>query len=80
MPKVELLLDAKRYRDLRVRCHGYFAESNRTRGDVGKALGVSGRMVTDYLDNPENMKLTQLLKMARNLNIPIEELRECIRY
>ena len=80
MPKVKLLIDEDKYRKLIITLNGAIAHENKSREEVGRALGVTGSMVCNYLKNPENMQLDRLLKMARSLNVPIDELRDCIRY
>jgi len=80
MPKVNLLISKDKHKKLTVLLNGYKDIENKNRDDLGKVIGMSGRAVHDYMKDPGTMRLDHFLKIARYLNIPIEELRECIRY
>jgi transposase len=80
MPKTNIFLDKQRYHKLRVLLNGTVGVSGMSKAEVAKHLNVSNRQVYDYLEAPEKMQLGKLLKMARFIGVPLEELRESIKY
>lgn len=80
MPRVSLDPKNGKFRKLNVLIKGTAATDNKNFELIGRALGVSGRTACRYLESPEKLSLEMLLKLGRYLYIPIEELRECIRY
>ena len=80
MPRVNLLLDSKRYNKLKLIINGYAKVEHKCVDELGRALGVNRRTIYRYLENPQDLQLDRLLKMTRCLGVPIEEVRECIRY
>ena len=80
MPRIKPSIDTTKYNKLQDLLWCAYKRSNKKSEEVGKALDVSGNQVHIYLRKPENMKIDKLLKFARNLNIPIDELREALRY
>ena len=78
MPRVNLMYD--RYRKLKLILNGYFSVENKTHGQLRRLLDVGARTIYRYLNSPAKMQLEKLLKTARNLNIPIGELRQSMQY
>ena len=48
--------------------------------DLGNMVGVTSKTITERFKHPENITLDELTRIGRGLNIPIEELRQCIMY
>jgi len=80
MPRILLSQPNEKYRKLFILLNGSVAREKYDMEEVGRAIGTTGRSVYTYLKKLEEMRLDKLLKLGRHLNIPIEELRECIRY
>jgi len=83
MPKT--LLDDKnkgerQYRNLCLLLNGHAKVEERGLGELSRILGVSQPTVSKYLKNPEKAPLEKLLKLARNLHIPIDDLRGSVQY
>lgn len=82
MPRV--LLDknssANKYRKLAVLLNGAAALDSKSPELIGKVIGMSRNTAHKYLESPEKLPLDKLLRLGKNLNIPIEDLRECMRY
>jgi hypothetical protein len=57
------------------------ATAGMTRCEVGQILGMkSSQTVKERMRNPETLTVAELLKLSRNLHIPIEDLRQAITY
>jgi len=80
MPRTIFDREKDKYRKLRILLNGTFESDERDVEDVGTRIGVCGRQVRNYLKNPEKMTLDKLLRLGCVLDVPIEDLRECIRY
>lgn len=78
MPKTNLIKDP--YRDLRVLLAGTASIDGRKADDIALAMGVSPRSVYRYLDTPGTLSLDKLRRLARHLNIPIEQFRQSLHY
>ena len=48
--------------------------------EIAKMAGVGEATIYARYRNPENFTLDEITKIGRGLNIPIEELRQCITY
>lgn len=51
-----------------------------TNEELANALGVSVPVLYKRKANPDEFKLKELKKIARFLNIPIEDVRQCIGF
>lgn len=80
MPRVSLDPKNNKYRKLTILINGAVAADGKNVEEIGRLLGVCRQTASKYLMSPEIMPLETLLKVTRSLGIPIEELRECIRY
>lgn len=80
MPRVSLDPKNDKYRKLTVLVNGAVTADGKNPEAVGLVIGVNRNTARKYLASPEKLSLENLLKLGRNLAIPIEELRECIRY
>ena len=82
MPKVNLLIDEKKYRPLSALLNGYAIADEKGMTMVARLLGYKDwRTAKRLLKNPERLTLTDLAKLGRNFGIPIEQLREvAIKY
>lgn len=54
--------------------------SGKTQNELGAVLGRERRTVGKYLRNPQELSVEDLLKLGRNLDIPIEDLRQTLTY
>jgi len=48
--------------------------------DIGNMIGCSSKTVTSRFKRPETITLDELTRIGRGLNIPIDEVRQCIHY
>lgn len=69
-----------KYRTLRVLLAGSFKTDGKELDAVGRTIGISGQTVRKYLGNPEKAPLEKLLRLGRSLNIPIDAIRDAIKY
>ena len=53
---------------------------DKTYTDIGNMIGRNQNTVTSRIKNPETFTIEEISRIGRGLNIPIEELRQCIRY
>ncbi|MFB0919754.1 MAG: hypothetical protein QMB62_02555 [Oscillospiraceae bacterium] len=54
--------------------------NGKSKSDMSHIMGVSESTYYLRTKKPENMTLGELLRTGRGLNIPIEEIRQCIIY
>ena len=80
MPKVSLLLDSNKYRRLGVLVNGAAAIDGKSAEDISVMLKMSEPTARKYMRNPEKLPWETLCLLCRKLGIPIEELRECVKY
>ena len=80
MPKVNLMPDKDKYRMLSLIINGAVVYEGKTTNDVAKMLDVSEPTALKWLRKPELMTLETLCNLSRKLRIPIDDLRECVRY
>ena len=56
-----------------------FISSNRiNKSTFGSIIGVSGSTITKYLSSPENLKISQVKKLADETNIDVRNLIDII--
>ena len=68
------------HNDLIVVINGYVALREKSLDDLCEIFRASENTVRKYLRSPEKMSHEMLMKLGRNLHIPIDEMRDCIRY
>lgn len=78
MPKVNLLIDGKKYRGLSMLLFGAKEYEGHSITDIARMMGVSEPTALKYLREPERAPLESLCILRKKLNIPIEQFRECI--
>ena len=44
----------------------------------GEIIGVSGSTITKYLEHPDNLKISQVLKLANETNVDVRNLIDLI--
>ena len=80
MPRTKLCARDGPYRKLGLLINGHAKVEGKRLDELGHILGVCSKTAGEYMKNPERMRVEQLLKLARNLHIPIEDLRDGVRY
>jgi len=80
MPRVNLVLDANKFRRLSTLVNGAIVVEDKSAADIANMLDISEPTARKYMRAPEALPWASLCKLCRKLNIPIEELRECIKY
>jgi len=83
MPKANpLLIDTKKYQELRRLIYGAAGDEMKNSTDIAKVIGYKDwRTAQKFLQNPQSLPVERLNRLGRNLSIPIERLREAaIRY
>lgn len=78
MPRT--LSSNEKYRTLGILLNGAAKSEKKDLDEVARIIGLSRRSAYKYLKFPEKLSTEKLLKLGRNLNIPIDELRESLRY
>lgn len=75
MPRT--IFDKKRDK-LLVLLNGYAA--GKSRDELGTIIGKGAQTAGTRLHDPDTLTVGELKKLARNLHIPVEELRNAITY
>ena len=70
----------KRYQKLIVLIWGTVSAKDITIERLATAIGVSDSTIYSRKRNPGDFSIEELCRIGRHLNIPIEELRQCITY
>jgi hypothetical protein len=80
MPRVNLG-SANKHDRLLMFIKGAADVNGKTHDDLGRMMGgVTAKTVRSRLKSPGSFTLDELEKIGRGLNIPIDDLRACIRY
>ena len=69
-----------KYDKLLILIRGTAIKNKKTYEDIGRLINRSKQTIVCKFNAPGKMTLEELLKIGKGLNIPIEELRKCIRY
>jgi len=80
MPRTKSSIRDERHQKLRLLIHGYAKSGEKKLDDISGILGICEKTASKYLRRPEQLPLEKLLKLARNLHIPIEDVRDSLRY
>jgi hypothetical protein len=79
MPRVKPLIE-KRGSSLARLLWGQMAVNDVALGDVAQKMNMGVNTLRRGKEDPESLTVGDLLKMGKLLNIPIEDLRQSIRY
>jgi hypothetical protein len=79
MPRVKPLIE-KRGSSLARLLWGQMAVNDVSLGDVAQKMNMGVNTLRRRKEDPESLTVGELLKMGKLLNIPIEDLRQSIRY
>ena len=79
MPRVKPLIE-KRGSSLARLLWGQMAVNDVSLGDVAQKMNTGVNTLRRRKEDPESLTVGELLKMGKLLNIPIEDLRQSIRY
>lgn len=79
MPRVKPLIE-KRGSSLARLLWGQMAVNDVALGDVAQKMNMGVNTLRRRKEDPESITVGELLKMGKLLNIPIEDLRQSIRY
>ena len=79
MPRVKPLIE-KRGSSLARLLWGQMAVNDVSLGDVAQKMNMGVNTLRRRKEDPESITVGELLKMGKLLNIPIEDLRQSIRY
>ncbi len=79
MPRVKPLIE-KRGSSLARLLWGQMAVNDVALGDVAQKMNMGVNTLRRRKEDPESLTVGELLKMGKLLNIPIEDLRQSIRY
>ena len=79
---VLILADNSRdkYDKLLILIRGTAVKNKKSYEDIGKLINRSKQPIVCKFNTPGKITLDELLKIGKGLNIPIEDLRKCIRY
>lgn len=80
MPRMILANYKAQYRKLGTLISGTVFQDEKSMDDIGRIIGMCSKSAGKYVKNPQELSLAKLLKLCRALQIPIEEVRECLRY
>ena len=78
MPRVNICRD--KHERLIKTLWGAKAVSDKTDDELARAIGMTRQTLSTRRKRPEMFTLGELEKLGRALNVPIDELRNCIRY
>lgn len=79
MPRVKPLIEKKGSSLARL-LWGQMAVNDVSLGDVAQKMNMGVNTLRRRKEDPESLTVGELLKMGKLLNIPIEDLRQSIRY
>ena len=79
MPKVTLHRD-RRYEKLSMLLAGYKKVCGKTDEQIGKGINRTAPTVCNHRNAPGTYRIDELLDTCRVMGIPIEELRDALRY
>ena len=80
MPRTVFDQQRHKYDKLMALILGRAEVSGKNYTDIGNMVNKSSKTITDRFKHPDSLTLGELERIGRGLNIPIEELRQCITY
>ena len=80
MPRTKLGAINRKYDGITRLIEGYKATTGKTNTEIGKMINRCEDTISARLRKPGELKLDDLLHICRGMNIPIEEVRQNIRY
>ena len=80
MPRTKLDKNNGKFRKLHVLINGSANADGKDVNDIARYLNLSENTVRKYLRSPEKLPFETVCKLAKYLNVPIEELRSCVLY
>ena len=81
MPRTKLGAENRKYDKLVALLRGNALVAEKTYEDMTTMLGWKDvKTVASRFNNPEKFTLDEITRLGRGLNIPVDELRQCIRY
>ena len=69
-----------KYRKLEVLINGSMTAEKRSLSDMARILDMHENSARKYLRDPSLLTVDMIGRLGRNLHIPIEDMRECIKY
>lgn len=61
-------------RSIKARCAAYLVDSNKTRDDVAKNLGISRRALQQKLDGDVEFKFSEAISLSRLFGCSVDDL------
>ena len=80
MPRTKLGMRQPPHAELGQLISGAAYMRRATMDDLGAAIGRTPKTARSRLRNPGELTVDELVRLGRKLGIPIEQLREAIRY
>ena len=80
MLKEKILLEKNRFRKLKILLNGALAVEKKRPDDLACKFGVTGRSIYRWLEEPQEMQMYKLVKLAELLNVPEDEFQQSIKY
>lgn len=80
MPRTKLGAENRKYDKLVALFRGTATTRGKTYRDLGKMAGCSPSTITVRFQRPETLTIEEVARLGRGLGIPIDELRQCLKY
>ena len=80
MPKTVFDKPKSKYEKLLILIQGTAKVKGKSNPEIASMAGLAESTIYTRFRKPETFSLDELSRIGRGLNIPIEELRQCIKY